>query len=56
MSNKNNQHFCTPLNEYLKIVVIGAGFAGINFIKKILVHDKKHISLKINKISNNKLG
>lgn len=35
MSNKNNQHFCTPLNEYPKIVVIGAGFAGINFIKKL---------------------
>ena len=29
-----------------------AGF----FINTSLVHDKKHISLKINKISNNKLG
>lgn len=35
MSNKHNKHFCTPLNEYPKIVVIGAGFAGINFIKKL---------------------
>lgn len=30
-----NKHFCVPDNEYPKIVVIGAGFAGINFIKKL---------------------
>ena len=30
-----NKHFCIPENNYPKIVVIGAGFAGINFIKKL---------------------
>lgn len=30
-----NRHFCIPMNNYPKIVVIGAGFAGINFIKKL---------------------
>lgn len=33
--NKNNRHFCVPENDYPKIVVIGAGFAGINFIKEL---------------------
>ncbi len=33
-SNKNNS-FCVPENDFPKIVVIGAGFAGINFIKKL---------------------
>jgi len=32
--NRNKQ-ICTPNNNYPKIVVIGAGFAGINFIKKL---------------------
>jgi len=31
----SNKHFCIPENDYPKIVVIGAGFAGINFIKKL---------------------
>jgi len=35
MSNKNNKQFCIPENDLPKIVVIGAGFAGINFIKKL---------------------
>jgi len=35
MLNKNNKHFCIPDNDFPKIVVIGAGFAGINFIKKL---------------------
>ena len=35
MSNKHNKHFCVPENDYPKIVVIGAGFAEINFIKKL---------------------
>lgn len=30
-----NKHFCLPKNDYPKIVVIGAGFAGINLIKKL---------------------
>jgi NADH dehydrogenase len=30
-----NRHFCIPNNNYPKVVVIGAGFAGINFIKKL---------------------
>ena len=30
-----SRHFCIPNNKYPKIVVIGAGFAGINFIKKL---------------------
>ncbi len=33
--NHYNKHFCVPENDYPKIVVIGAGFAGINFIKKL---------------------
>jgi NADH dehydrogenase len=33
-SNKNIS-FCVPENDFPKIVVIGAGFAGINFIKKL---------------------
>ena len=33
--NHYNKHFCVPKNDYPKIVVIGAGFAGINFIKKL---------------------
>ena len=33
-STKNNS-FCLPENDKPKIVVIGAGFAGINFIKKL---------------------
>ncbi len=33
--NHYNKHFCIPENDYPKIVVIGAGFAGINFIKKL---------------------
>ena len=37
MTNHNhyNKHFCIPENGHKKIVVIGAGFAGINFIKKL---------------------
>ena len=35
-------HFCLPDNDYPKIVVIGAGFAGINFIKKL---DGKQVQL-----------
>ena len=35
MINQQSKHFCLPDNDYPKIVVIGAGFAGINFIKKI---------------------
>lgn len=31
----NNKHFCIPNNDYPRIVVIGAGFAGVNFIKKL---------------------
>ncbi|MEB8347481.1 NAD(P)/FAD-dependent oxidoreductase [Flavobacteriaceae bacterium KMM 6898] len=30
-----NRHICITENDYPKIVVIGAGFAGINFIKKL---------------------
>jgi len=30
-----NRHFCIPDNDYPKIVVIGAGFAGINLIKHL---------------------
>jgi NADH:quinone reductase (non-electrogenic) len=30
-----NKHLCVPQNDYPKIVVIGAGFAGVNFIKKL---------------------
>lgn len=33
--NNSNNSFCLPDNELPKIVVIGAGFAGINFIKKL---------------------
>ncbi len=35
MLNNNNKHFCIPDNDFPKIVVIGAGFAGINLIKKL---------------------
>lgn len=35
MNKNHNKHFCIPENNYPKIVVIGAGFAGINFIKKL---------------------
>ena len=35
MIKQQNKHICLPENDYPKIVVIGAGFAGINFIKKI---------------------
>jgi len=35
MIEQQNKYFCLPENDYPKIVVIGAGFAGINFIKKI---------------------
>jgi len=35
MNIKQNKHFCVPENDYPKIVVIGAGFAGINFINKL---------------------
>lgn len=34
-NDQYNQHFCTPDNDYPIIVVIGAGFAGINFIKSL---------------------
>lgn len=34
-NNQRNKHFCVPDNGLPKIVVIGAGFAGINFIKKL---------------------
>ena len=33
--NNFNKSFCLPDNDYPIIVVIGAGFAGINFIKKL---------------------
>lgn len=33
--NNFNKSFCLPNNDYPIIVVIGAGFAGINFIKKL---------------------
>lgn len=35
MDNHRDKHFCIPENNFPKIVVIGAGFAGINFIKKL---------------------
>ncbi len=35
MNKSRNKHFCIPENNYPKVVVIGAGFAGINFIKKL---------------------
>jgi len=37
MDEKNipDKHLCVPENDYPKIVVIGAGFAGVNFIKKL---------------------
>lgn len=35
MIDQQSKQFCLPENDYPKIVVIGAGFAGINFIKKI---------------------
>ncbi len=35
MNKTQNKHFCIPENNYPKIVIIGAGFAGINFIKKL---------------------
>jgi NADH dehydrogenase len=35
IDSHRNKHFCVPENNYPKIVVIGAGFAGINFIKKL---------------------
>lgn len=31
----DKKYICVPDNDYPKIVVIGAGFAGINFIKKL---------------------
>lgn len=34
MIEEQKKQFCLPENDYPKIVVIGAGFAGINFIKK----------------------
>ena len=34
-NDQYNTHFCLPDNDYPKIVVIGAGFAGINFIKNL---------------------
>ena len=43
------------INEFSSITLVGTfGIIGY-LIKLCLVHDKKHISLKINKISNNKL-
>ncbi|MDT8418158.1 MAG: NAD(P)/FAD-dependent oxidoreductase [Lutibacter sp.] len=35
MENHHDRHFCISENNFPKIVVIGAGFAGINFIKKL---------------------
>ncbi len=35
MNDKNNKYFCVPENDYPRVVVIGAGFAGVNFIKKL---------------------
>lgn len=35
LENNVNKSFCLPDNDFPKIVVIGAGFAGINFIKKL---------------------
>lgn len=35
MNKRHIKQFCIPENNYPKIVVIGAGFAGINFIKKL---------------------
>lgn len=34
-NDKYHTHFRLPVNDYPKIVVIGAGFAGINFIKNL---------------------
>ncbi len=34
-NNQRNKHICIPDNVLPKIVVIGAGFAGINIIKKL---------------------
>ena len=31
----HDKHFCLPENDYPKIVVIGAGFAGVNFVKRM---------------------
>jgi len=33
-SDQHAKHFCVPKNNYPRIVVIGAGFAGVNFIRK----------------------
>ncbi len=35
INDKNNKYFCVPENDYPRVVVIGAGFAGVNFIKKL---------------------
>jgi len=34
-TEQRNNHFCLPENDYPKIVVIGACFAGIDFIKNL---------------------
>jgi len=34
-SKVRDKQLCVPENDYPKIVVIGAGFAGVNFIKKL---------------------
>jgi hypothetical protein len=33
--NQRNRHFCVPDNGLPKIVVIGAGFAGLNLINRL---------------------
>ena len=33
--DKTQTQFCLPQNDYPKVVVLGAGFAGLNFIKSL---------------------
>jgi len=35
IDSERNHHFNIPKNELPKVVVIGAGFAGVNFIKQL---------------------
>lgn len=34
-NNQRKKHFCVPKNELPRVVIIGAGFAGLNIIKKL---------------------
>ncbi|MGB5263048.1 MAG: FAD-dependent oxidoreductase, partial [Lutimonas sp.] len=34
-NSSDHEQICIPLSEQRRIVVIGAGFAGISFIKKL---------------------